>query len=80
MSGKTKTNKGRWIQFIASMVGAVIAVFRLHGRNHILLGLGMCVVGGAIGITVLIRRGRRESVALPAAVLPDEKSPASNPS
>jgi hypothetical protein len=80
MSPGTKTNKGRWIQFAASMVGAVIAVFRLHGRNHILMGLGMCAIGGAIGITVLIRRGRRESAALPAAAPLDEQSPASNPS
>lgn len=80
MSGKPKTNKGRWIQFAASMLTAVIAVFQLHGRNHILLGLGMCAVGGAIGITVLIRRARRESIALPVDVPPDEKSAASNPS
>ena len=80
MSGKPKTNKGRWIQFAASMLAAVIAVFQLHGRNHILLGLGMCAVGGAIGITVLIRRARRESMALPVDVPRDEKSAASNPS
>jgi hypothetical protein len=80
VSGKPKTNKGRWIQFVASMVTAVIAVFQLHGRNHILLGLGLCAIGGAIGITVLIRRGRRESAALPAAAPPDDKNVASNPS
>lgn len=61
--GKPKTNKGRWIQFIASIVTAVAAVFQLHGRNHILLGLGLCAIGAAIGITVLIRRARRESAA-----------------
>ena len=80
MSRKPKTNKGRWIQFAASMVTAVIAVFQLHGRNHILLGLGMCAVGGAIGITVLISRSRRENAAFPAAAPPGEKSAASNPS
>lgn len=80
MSGKPKTNKGRWIQFAASMVTAVIAVFQLHGRNHILLGLGLCAIGGAIGITALIRRERRESTALAAGVPTEEKSAASNPS
>ena len=80
VSGKPKTNKGRWIQFAASMVTAVIAVLQLHGRDHILLGLAMYAVGGAIGITVLIRRARRESTALAAQMPPDEESAASNPS
>ena len=80
MSRKPKTNRGRWIQFAASMVTAVIAVFQLHGRNHISLGLGMCAVGGAIGITVLIYRARRESAALAVEASAEEKSPASNPS
>ena len=62
------------------MLTAVIAVFQLHGRNHILLGLGMCAVGGAIGITALIYRARRESAALAAGVPAEEKSAESNPS
>lgn len=75
---KKKSSKGRWIQFSASMVMAVAAVLQLHGPRHILIGLAMCAVGGAIGVIVLLRRARRESVEAASAAGASAGSPSAS--